>query len=217
MNSVLKRRTKGDEVLNSVSHGVGIGLAIAGTVLLIVKAALYGTAWHIVSFSIFGVGMILLYTSSTLFHGTYNPRLKHKLNKLDHSSIYILIAATYTPITLVSIRGPWGWTIFGLIWGLAIAGVVFKIWFYTARLRLLSTILYMVMGWVIIIAIVPVIKYTPSTTLWFLLAGCLSYTFSPLFYMWRSKPYLHGVFHFFIMGGTICHFFAFWFLLQSQA
>jgi hemolysin III len=213
MNSILRRRTKGDEILNSVSHGVGIGLSITATVLLIVKASLYGTAWHIVSFSIFGVGMILLYTSSTLYHGVYNPRLKHKLNKLDHSSIYVLIAATYTPLTLTTLRGPWGWSIFGIIWGLAIAGVVFKVWFYTAKLRLLSTILYMVMGWVIIIAIVPVIKHTPHTTLRFLLAGCLCYTFSPFFYLWRSKPYLHGVFHFFILGGTICHFFGFWFLI----
>jgi hemolysin III len=213
MNSILKRRTKGDEILNSVSHGVGIGLSVAATVLLIVRASLYGSAWHIVSFSIFGVGMILLYTSSTLFHGVYNPRLKRKLNKLDHSSIYVLIAATYTPITLVTLRGPWGWSVFGVIWSLAIAGVIFKIWFYTAKLRLLSTILYMVMGWVIIIAIVPVIQHTPHTTLWFLLAGCLCYTVSPFFYLWRSKPYLHGVFHFFILGGTICHFFGFWYLI----
>ncbi len=213
MNSALKRRTKGDEIINSISHGIGVALAIAGTVLLIVKASFHGTAWHIVSFSIFGAGMILLYTSSTLFHGVYNPRLKHKLNKLDHSSIYILIAATYTPIALVPLRGGWGWTIFGIIWALAIGGLVFKIWFYTAKLRMLSTILYIGMGWVILIAIVPLLRNTPTTTLWFLMAGCLTYTLSPLFYMWRSKPYLHGVFHILIMGGTICHFFAFWFLV----
>jgi len=213
MNSALKRRTKGDEIINSISHGIGVGLAIAGTVLLIVKAAFHGTVWHIVSFSIFGAGMILLYTSSTLFHGVYNPRLKHKLNKFDHSSIYILIAATYTPIALVPLRGGWGWTIFGIIWALAIGGLVFKIWFYTAKLRMLSTILYIGMGWVILIAIVPLLRNTPTTTLWFLMAGCLTYTLSPLFYMWRSKPYLHGVFHVLIMGGTICHFFAFWFMV----
>lgn len=213
MNSALKRRTKGDEIINSISHGIGVALAIAGTVLLIVKAAFHGTVWHIVSFSIFGAGMILLYTSSTLFHGVYNPRLKHKLNKLDHSSIYILIAVTYTPIALVPLRGGWGWTIFGIIWALAIGGLVFKIWFYTAKLRMLSTILNIGMGWVILIAIVPLLRNTPTTTLWFLMAGCLTYTLSPLFYMWRSKPYLHGVFHILIMGGTICHFFAFWFLV----
>ncbi len=213
MKQALKQRTKGDEIVNSVTHGIGLALAIAATVLLVVRASLHGTVWHIVSFSVFGLGMILLYTSSTLYHGTYNPRLKHKLNKLDHSSIYILIAATYTPLTFISLKGPFGWTIFGIIWAMAIAGVIFKIWFYTAKLRLLSTILYMVMGWVIVIAIVPVIRNTPSTTLWFLLAGCLSYTFAPFFYLWRSQPYMHGVFHIFILGGTICHFFGFWYLI----
>ncbi len=213
MNSVLKPRTKGNEIFNSVTHGIGIGLAIAATVLLVVRGALHGNAWHIVSFSIFGVGMILLYTSSTLFHGAYNPRLKYKLNKLDHSSIYILIAATYTPITFTTLKGGFGWVIFGIIWGLAIAGVVFKVWFYSSKMRLLSAILYMAMGWVILIAIVPVIKNTPSLTLWFLLSGCLSYTFSPFFYLWRSRPYMHGVFHIFILLGTACHFFGFWFLV----
>jgi hemolysin III len=213
MKHPLKKRTKGDEIINSVTHGIGIGLAIAATVLLIVKASIHGTAWHIVSYSIFGMGMIMLYTSSTLFHGTYNPRLKYKLNKIDHSSIYILIAATYTPLTFITLRGAFGWTIFGIIWAMAIAGVIFKVWFYTSKLRLVSTILYMIMGWVIVIAIVPVIRNTPTTTLWFLLAGCLSYTTAPFFYLWRSKPYMHGIFHIFIMAGTICHFFGFWYLL----
>jgi hemolysin III len=213
MSSALKRRTKSDEIFNSISHGVGIAVAIAATVLLVVRASLYGTAWHIVSFSIFGVGMILLYTASTLYHSVYNPRTKHKLNKLDHSSIYILIAATYTPITFITLHGALGWTIFGVIWAMAIAGVVFKVWFYTARLRLISTVLYMVMGWVIVLAIVPVIRNASTLTLWFLLAGCLSYTFSPFFYLWRSKPYMHGVFHLFILAGTICHFFGFWFMI----
>lgn len=213
MKKALNRRTKGDEVFNSVSSGVGVGLAIAATVLLVVRASLYGTVWHIVSFSIFGAGMILLYTSSTLYHGAYNPRVKHKLNKLDHSSIYVLIAATYTPFTLTTLRGVIGWVIFGVIWALAIGGVVFKVWFYSSKLRLLSTILYMAMGWIIVLAIVPVIRTTPSPTIWFLLAGCVSYTLGPFFYLWRSKPYMHGVFHIFILGGTICHFFGFWYLV----
>ncbi len=211
--SILKRRTKGDEIFNSITHGVGIGLAIAATVLLIVRAVLNGTAWHVVSYAIFGVGMILLYTSSTLFHGAYNPRLKYKLNKIDHSAIYILIAATYTPLTFTTLRGVWGWTIFGIIWAMAIAGVVFKVWFYSSKHRLLSTILYMAMGWTIIVAIVPIIRNTPEVTLWFLLAGCISYTLAPFFYMWRSKPYMHGVFHLFILGGTFCHAFGFWFMI----
>lgn len=213
MSSSLKQKTKGNEVVNSISHGIGIALSIAATVLLVVKASLYGTAWHIVSFSIFGVGMILLYTSSTLFHGVYNPRLKYKLNKLDHSSIYVLIAATYTPVTFITLRGALGWVIFGIIWALAISGVIFKLWFYSSKHRMLSTILYLIMGWIIIMAIVPVIRNTPSPSIWFLMAGCVTYSLSPVFYLWRSKPYLHGVFHLFILGGTICHFFGFLFLL----
>ncbi|MCF8361704.1 MAG: hemolysin III family protein [Prolixibacteraceae bacterium] len=213
MNSSLQRRTKGDEILNSTSHGVGIGISVAATVLLVVKAAMHGTVWHIVSFSVFGIGMMLLYTSSTLFHGSYNPRLKYKLNKLDHSSIYVLIAATYTPLTFTILRGVWGWTIFGIVWAMAIAGVIFKVWFYSSKHRLISTILYMIMGWTIVIAIVPIIKRTPDVTLWFLLAGCIAYSIAPFFYLWRSKPYMHGIFHIFILAGTICHFFGFWFLI----
>jgi hemolysin III len=212
MSTALIKRTKGEEIANSVSHGIGVGLAIAGTVLLIVRAAMHGTAWHVVSYSIFGAGMILLYTASTLFHGVYAPRLKFKLNKFDHSSIYILIAATYTPITLTALRGAFGWVIFGLIWGLAIAGVVFKIWFYTPKYRMLSTILYVVMGWMILIAIVPVIRNVHAPSIWLLLAGCLSYTISPVFYLLRKVPYAHAIFHIFILGGTICHFFGIYYL-----
>ncbi len=210
MNNSLKVKTKRDEIFNSVTHGVGIAIAIAITVLLVVRAAIQGNIWHIVSFSIFGIGSIIVYTSSTIFHAIYTPRLKHKWNKLDHSAIYILIAATYTPITLVTLKGGIGWVIFGIVWVMAIAGVIFKLFFYTAKLRKLSTVLYLIMGWVIIAAIVPVIKNTPAPTLWFLLAGCLSYSMGPVFYLWRSKPYMHGIFHLFVLGGTICHFFGFW-------
>lgn len=208
----LTPRTKGEEIANSVTHGVGLALAIAGAVLLIVKASLDRTVWHIVSYSVFGFGMILLYLASTLFHATYKPRTKFKLNKFDHSSIYVLIAATYTPFTLTALRGSVGWIIFGIIWALAIAGVIFKLWFYSAKYRLVSTILYMAMGWVIVLFIVPLIRSVHSPSIWFLLAGCLIYTVSPLFYLLRNVPYAHMIFHFFIMGGTICHFFAFYYL-----
>ena len=213
MNESLIKRTKGAEIFNSVTHGVGIGVAIAATVLLIVRAALYGTVWHVVSFAIFGAGSIIVYTSSTIFHAIYNPRLKHRWNKFDHSAIYILIAATYTPITFITLKGTLGWVNFGIIWAMAISGVIFKLFFYTAKLRNLSTVLYLIMGWTIVGAIVPVIKHSPESTLWFLLAGCLSYSMGPVFYLWRSRPYMHGVFHLFVLGGTICHFFGFWNLL----
>lgn len=204
---------KAEEIANSISHGVGVALAIAGVVLLNVFGAIYGTAWHIVSFSVFGASMILLYLASTLYHGVKKPRLKEKLNKFDHSAIYILIAGSYTPITLISLRGWVGWTLFGLIWSLAIAGIVFKMWFYKPRWRNLSTLLYIIMGWLVLLAIVPIIKNVPNTSLWFLLAGGLSYTAGAIFYLFPRVPFFHLVFHFFILGGSVCHFFAFLYLL----
>jgi hemolysin III len=192
---------------------VGIAIAIACTAIIITRAALHGDAWHIVSFSIFGAGMIILYTASTLYHGVSNLRIKTILNIFDHSSIYILIASTYTPFTLVAIRSAIGWVLFGLIWGLAISGVIFKVWFYSSKRRNLSTWLYVAMGWLFIMAIVPIVKNLPTISLIFLLAGCISYSISVFFYLKRNIPFGHGVFHLFILGGSICHFFAMVFLL----
>lgn len=204
---------KAEEIASSISHGIGVVLAIAGIVLLNVFGALYGNAWHIVSFSVFGASMILLYLASTLYHGFKTPRIKERLNKFDHSAIYILIAGSYTPITLISLRGWIGWTLFGLIWALAIAGIAFKIWFYKPRWRNLSTLLYIIMGWLILLAIVPMIQNVPGTSLWFLLAGGLSYTAGAVFYLFPKVPFFHLVFHVFILGGSVCHFFAFLYLL----
>ena len=131
-----KQRIKNEEIVNSTSHGVGLLIAFACTALLIVRAAYYGSAWHIVSFSIFGAGLINLYAASTLFHSAVNPRIKFNLNRFDHSSIYILIAATYTPFALVGIQGAFGWVIFGLLWVMAIAGVIFKVWFFSTSVPL---------------------------------------------------------------------------------
>jgi hemolysin III len=208
-----KLRRRNEEIVNSTSHGVGLLIAFACTALLIIRAAYYGTAWHIVTFSIFGAGMINLYTASTLFHSAVNPKVKLNLNRFDHSSIYVLIAATYTPFALVGIRGAFGWVIFGLVWAMAVAGVVFKIWFYSTKFRSLSAWLYIAMGWIGIIAIVPIIKNVPVTSLWFLLAGCLAYSFSVVFYLIEKIPFGHGIFHLFIIGGSLCHFFSLIFMI----
>jgi hemolysin III len=204
---------KSEEIVNSTTHGVGVFLAIAATVILVVRAAMYGDVWQIVTYSIFGVGLINLYVASTLFHSARNVYIKYLLNRFDHSSIYILIAATYTPFSLTALRGPIGWTLFGLIWAMAIAGVVFKIWYYSAKFRTLSMWLYIAMGWLIIFAVVPVIKTMPAITLWFLLSGCLSYFVGSFFYIKRKIPFGHGIFHLFIIGGSVCHFFALYFLV----
>ncbi len=207
------QQRKIEETANSISHGVGILLAVAGTTLLVVFGALYGTVWHVVSFAVFGAGMVVLYLASTLFHGTKNPRKKVKFNRFDHSAIYILIAGSYTPLSLTSLRGATGWTIFGLIWAMAIGGVVFKVWFYSSKWRKLSAWLYVAMGWMIIAAIVPVINNVPETSLWFFLAGGLSYTGGVVFYLYQKVPFFHLIFHLFILGGSVCHFFGFLFLL----
>ena len=213
LQMINKTLRKQEEIVNSLTHGIGFIGAIALTVLLVHKASLHGDVWHIVSFSIFGIGMMLVFLSSTLYHKERNLRKKYRLNIYDHSTIYILIAATYTPITLVSIRGGFGWTLFGLAWGMAIFGIIFKIWFYSPKLRKLSLWLYIVMGWLILIAIVPILKNVPEVSLWYLLIGSLSYFSSTYFYLYKKIPFHHGIFHLLILGGSICHFFAFYFLI----
>ncbi len=208
-----RKSRKQEEIANTLSHAAGIVLAIAGLSILVVFAAIYGDVWHIVSYAIFGICMILLYTASTLFHSAKRPRLKYYFNKFDHAAIYLLIAGSYTPVALTSLRGPVGWVLLGLIWTLAIGGIAFKIWFYTARWRKLSAYLYIAMGWLIVIAIVPLIKYTPSTSIWFLFAGGLAYSAGVFFYIRKHIRFSHFVFHLFVLAGSILHFFAILFML----
>jgi len=209
-----RKNRKQEEIANSLSHGLGILLAIAGLVVLLIYGANYGDAWYLVGYSIFGGSMILLYTASTLYHSATKPRRKYYLHKFDHSAIYILIAGSYTPVLLTALRGPIGWVLFGLVWALAIAGMVYKIWFYTKKWRKLSAYLYIVMGWLIVIAIYPLIQKVPSISLWFLLAGGLSYSLGVIFYIKKHLRFGHLVFHLFVLGGSISHFFAFLFLLE---
>jgi hemolysin III len=204
--------TPAEERLNVVSHGIGLVLSIFGTILLVVKSCLLGTVWHIVSFSIYGVSMILLYTASTVYHASKEPELRKRLNVFDHASIYVLIAGTYTPFTLVTMHGPWGWSIFGVVWGIAIAGIILKL-FFTGRFNLASTIAYVVMGWIVVIAFKPMIANTPAIGLFWLLAGGLFYTSGAVLYMFKKMPYNHATFHFFVLAGTICHFIMIYFYL----
>lgn len=210
-----KQLIKAEEIFNSISHGIGIAIAVACTSLLIVHACFAHDVWAIVSFSVFGFSMILLYSASTLFHSSRKIRKKARLNLWDHSMIYLLIAGSYTPISLVVLRGPLGWVLFGIIWTLAIIGIIYKFVFYSGKRseRRLSAILYVCMGWIVLIAIVPLIRNAPVPTLWFLLAGGLSYSSGVIFYIKKRIPFGHGLFHLTILGGTICHFFAFLFLV----
>ncbi len=202
-----------EEILNSITHGIGILLSIAALVLLVVFASIrpYGDVWKIVSFSIYGFSLIMMYTASTLYHSYQNPKIKKFLNLFDHAAIYVLIAGTYTPFMLVSLRGPWGWSIFGVIWGLAIAGVIFKLFFYSDKYRKLSAIIYFLMGWIILIAIRPLLSEVPTGGLLWLLGGCLIYSMGIPFYIKREKRFFHVIWHLFVLGGSITHFFAIFF------
>ena len=196
-----------EEFVNVLSHGVGLLLSIAALTLMVVFASLDGNAWHIVGAAIFGASLVVLYLASTLFHGVRKPDVRKWLNVFDHAAIYILIAGTYTPFLLVTLNGAWGWSLFGVIWGLAIAGVVFKI-FFTGRFNAVSTIVYVLMGWLIVIAIVPLFENLPTAGLIWLVAGGLSYSVGAVFFMFDRLPFNHAIFHFLVLGGSVCHFFA---------
>lgn len=196
-----------EELANTVTHGLGLVLSIAGFVVLLVLAILRGTAWHIVACSIYGATLICLYAASTLYHAVVSPRVKRVLRILDHSAIYLLIAGTYTPFLLLNLRGPWGWSLFGVIWGLAFAGILFKFWF-VGHFEFLSTAVYIAMGWLVVIAAKPVLTHVSGTTLLWLLAGGLFYTAGVVFYAWKRLPYSHAVWHLFVLAGSTCHYFA---------
>ncbi|MDP2172284.1 MAG: hemolysin III family protein [Candidatus Cloacimonadaceae bacterium] len=200
------KQTLGEEIANCVIHGSGVGLSIAALVILVVFAARQSDAWKIVSFSIYGATMIALYTASTLYHAFPQPRIKRFFRIMDHSSIFLLIAGTYTPVTIGTMRGAWGWTLFGIIWTLAIAGINLKI-FALGKIRILSIVIYIAMGWMIVIAINPLRQHVPPALLTWMLLGGLSYTFGVIFYAYKKMPYHHAVWHLFVLGGSICHFF----------
>jgi hemolysin III len=206
-----------EEIVHSVLHGIGLVLSIAGLVVLVVLASLRGTAWHIVSCAVYGATLVILYTASTLYHAATNPKAKRILRILDHTSIYLLIAGTYTPFTLVGLRGGWGWSIFGVIWGLALAGVIVKP-FVVDRFRIISPILYILMGWLIIIAIKPAMAaLPPGTFLWIMLGG-VAYTGGVAFYACDGKlPYNHAIWHLCVLAGSALHFIAVLFLIPGKA
>ena len=203
-----------EEAVNSVTHGLGLVLSVAGLTLLVIMAALRGDVWQVVSFSIFGATLTLLYSASTLYHSVRNPRAKQVLRIIDHSAIYLLIAGTYTPFMLVSLRGAWGWTLFGVIWGLAFLGIAFKTLF-GHRFPKLSTIAYVLMGWLCLIAIREMFARVPLDSLIWLGVGGVLYTGGVIFYQWRKLPYNHAIWHLFVCGGSVGHFFAVFCLLPA--
>lgn len=196
-----------EEIANAITHGIGAVLAIAALVLLIVLSALHGTGWHIVSFSVFGVTLVLLYFASTLYHSLTHVKAKGVFHKFDHISIYLLIAGTYTPFCLTALRGWIGWTMFGIVWACAIAGAVFKAIDVGKRIKL-STALYVLMGWVILVAIKPLYETLPYDGFLLLIAGGVSYTIGTFFFIRNQVKYNHSVWHLFVLGGSVLHFFS---------
>ncbi|QCJ42300.1 hemolysin D [Bacillus sp. S3] len=196
-----------EEVANSITHGIGALLSISALVILIVYSSLYGTVWHVVSFTIFGVTMFILYMSSTLLHSLPEGKAKDVFEILDHSSIYFFIAGTYTPFLLIVIKGTVGWLLFGIVWGLAVAGTIFKC-FFVKKYLFSSTILYVVMGWLMVFAWKPLVNTLSTEGLIYLVIGGALYTLGAIFYVWRGFTYHHAVWHLFVIAGSTAHFFA---------
>ncbi len=194
-----------EEKVNITSHAIGLVLSIIALVLLFTRAIRYGDTWHVVSFSIFGVSLCVLYAASTFYHNAKDPELRSKLRVFDHASIYVLIAGTYTPYTIVTLNGRTGWVIFGISWGLAISGIILKL-FFTGKYNFISTLMYVFMGWIIIFAIKPLTNNLSSGGIFWLIAGGISYTLGAVIYSIKKIKFNHALFHIFVLIGSGCHF-----------
>jgi len=207
-----KKNRKSEELWNVITHGTGALLSVAALIVLAVFSAFKGTATHLAASLVFGISLVLLYSASTIYHAAYKLKWKRFFQKVDHLCIYVLIAGTYTPIALLGLKGVWGWSVFGFIWAFAILGFIFK-FSPLRRSEKLSLSLYALMGWLIIIAIKPLIENVAAGALYFLLGGGLCYTFGIYFYAKEKIPYNHTIWHLFVLGGSALHFFGIFFYL----
>ena len=196
-----------EEIVNTATHSVGILLSIAALTVLVAFSSLNGDVWHIASTSIYGTTLILLYTASSLYHAIPYSKAKQVLRRLDHAAIFFLIAGTYTPFVLVNLRGPWGWTLFGLVWGIAIPGVLLEL-VSRKRYKRLSLSLYLGLGWLVLIAIKPMLVSVETNGLILLLTGGLCYSLGVIFYVWKRLTYNHAIWHLFVLAGSVLHFFS---------
>ena len=203
-----------EEKLNVISHAIGFVLSVIGTGLLFKKTMEIGNSWAIVSSLIFGVAMMVLYAASTLYHASTSENKRRKLRVFDHASIFILIAGTYTPFTLISLHGSIGWILLGVTWSMAIGGIVLKI-FYTGRYNMLSTIMYVVMGWSIVFAAFPLVESLGMNGFLWLLAGGIIYSLGAVLYMFDTVKYTHAIFHLFVLMGTACHFISIYYFVLT--
>jgi len=212
----IKYYSPAEENINIISHVIGLILSLVALVLLVLWAGLHGNIWHVVSFSIFGASLIILYSASVVYHSTKDPQLRTKFRIVDHASIYVLIAGTYTPFALVTLNGTVGWIIFGVIWVMAITGIILKL-FFTGKYKVISTLMYVFMGWAIIFAIKPLIDNLAPEGLYWLIAGGLAYTTGALLYSIKKIKFNHAIFHVFVLIGSFSHFVAvFFYVLPSE-
>ena len=201
----LHHYTEAEEKTNIISHAIGLALSFVAIVLLVVQANAYGNRLHLVSVSIFGISLIALYAASTFYHSAKDPDLRARLRIIDHATIYVLIAGTYTPLTLITLGGAVGWIIFAVSWAMALTGIVLKI-FFTGRFHLLSTLMYVFMGWIIVFAVEPLLNHLSTVGLWWLFSGGLAYTLGAILYSIKKMPFNHAIFHLFVLLGSFCHF-----------
>ncbi len=208
----IKYYSPAEERINVVSHAIGIGLSIIALVLLFTKAVMLGDIWHIISFSIFGISLITLYSASTFYHSAKNPDRRKRLRVFDHAAIFVLIAGTYTPFTLITLAGSTGWIIFGIAWGIASIGIVLKL-FFTGRFKIVSTLMYVFMGWIIVFAVKPLINNLSADALFWLASGGAAYTIGAVLYSIKKIKFNHAIFHILVLIGSACHFISVYFYL----
>lgn len=205
-----------EERFNIISHAIGFVLSIIALILLILKASAFGNVWSTISVSIFGVSLIALYAASTLYHSAIQKELRYRLKIFDHSAIYVLIAGTYTPFTLITLNGTTGWLVFGVSWGMALIGIILKL-FFTGKYNFISTLMYILMGWMIVFAIKPLIDSLPFDGILWLLAGGISYTIGAILYSIERIKFNHAIFHIFVLIGSFCHFYSvYYYVLPSR-
>jgi len=196
-----------EEIAHALTHGLGTILSIAGLCILVVYSVLNGTMWHVVSSSIYGATLIILYSASTFYHGATNAKMKTIFQQVDHAAIYLLIAGTYTPFTLGPLRGNWGWTLFGIVWAIAIFGIIAQ-FVNLPKVKKFSLLLYIVMGWMVVIAAKPLYTHIELGGLALLIGGGVFYSLGIIFYVWKKLNYNHAIWHLFVMAGSILHFFS---------
>ena len=201
----IKYYSPAEERINISSHAIGFILSIVALILLVIHAYTHGNIWHVVSFGVFGTSLVILFAASTIYHSSKKPAIRRRMRIIDHASIYVLIAGTYTPYTLVTLNGSTGWVIFGISWGMALSGIILKL-FFTGRYKTISTLMYIFMGWIIIFAIEPLIDNLSTNGLLWLVAGGLAYTLGAILYAIKKIKFNHAIFHLFVLIGAFCHF-----------